>query len=51
MFNTKSFFNTLCQAQRQDSVTGGAEINFGWHEKFILCEFDGAREHEKFIPV
>ena len=35
------------QARRQDSVTGGAEINFGGHEKFILCEFErgtGARE-------
>ena len=28
-------------------MTGGAEINFGGHEKFILCEFErgtGARE-------
>ena len=30
------------QARRQDSVTGGgeAEINFGGHEKLILCEFE-----------
>ena len=35
------------QARHQDSVTGGAEINFGRHEKFILCELErgtGARE-------
>ena len=37
------------QARRQNSVIGkgGAEINFGGHEKFILCEFErgtGARE-------
>ena len=35
------------QARRQDSVTGGAEINFEGHMKFILCEFErgtGARE-------
>ena len=37
------------QARRQDSVTGGAEINFGGHEKFTLCEFErgtGARERD-----
>ena len=41
------FFVCLLQARRQDSVTGGTEINFGGHEKFILCEFErgtGARE-------
>ena len=30
-------------------MTGGAEINFGGHEKFILCEFErgmGARERD-----
>ena len=35
------------QVWRQDCVTGGAEINFGGLEKFILCEFErgtGARE-------
>ena len=35
------------KARRQDSVTGGAETNFGGHEQFILCEFErgtGARE-------
>ena len=36
----------LTQARRQDSVNGGAKINFGGYEKFILCEFErgtGAR--------
>ena len=32
------------QARRQDSVTGGAEINFGGHEKFIYVNSRGARE-------
>ena len=35
------------QARRQNSVTGGAELNFGGHEQFIWCEFErgtGARE-------
>ena len=39
--------STFGQARRQDSVAGGAEINFGGHENFILCEFErgtGARE-------
>ena len=34
-------------AQRQDSVTGGAEINFGGAREVYLCEFErgaGARE-------
>ena len=38
---------SLTQARRQDSVTGGAKVNFGGHEQFILCEFEkgtGARE-------
>ena len=40
------------QARRQDSVTGGAEINFGGaREVFIYVNSRGAREHEKFIPV
>ena len=35
------------QARRQDSVTGGAEINFGGAREVDLCEFErgtGARE-------
>ena len=35
------------QARRQDSVTGGAEINFGGAREVYLCEFErgtGARE-------
>ena len=41
------------QARRQDSVTGGggAEINFGGHEKFIYVNSRGARGRKKFIPV
>ena len=38
---------TLSQARRQDSVTGGAEINFGGAREVYLCEFErgtGARE-------
>ena len=34
-------------ARRQDSVTGGAEINFGGAREVYLCEFErgaGARE-------
>ena len=38
----------LYQARRQDSVTGGAEINFGGYEKFICVNSRGARGHEKF---
>ena len=37
----------LRQAQRQDSVTGGAEINFGGAREVYLFEFErgtGARE-------
>ena len=38
------------QARRQDSVTGGgAEINFGGHEKFIYVNSREAQRHEKFI--
>ena len=29
------------QARRQDSVTGGAEINFGGARAVYLCEFEG----------
>ena len=37
------------QARRQDSVTGGgAEINFGGHEKFIYVNSRGARGHNLF---
>ena len=32
------------QARRQDSVTGGAETNFGGHEKFNYVNWRGARE-------
>ena len=32
------------QARRQDSVTGGVEINFGGHKKFIYVNSRGARE-------
>ena len=32
------------QARRQDSVTGGAEINFGGHEQFIYVNSREARE-------
>ena len=39
------------QARRQDSVTEGAEINLGGHEKFIYANSTGTRGHEKFIPV
>ena len=39
------------QVWRQDSVTGGAELNFGGHEKFIYVNLRGAQGHEKFIPV
>ena len=28
------------QARRQDSVTGGAEINFGGAREVYLCEFE-----------
>ena len=28
------------QARRQDSVTGGAEINFGGAREVCLCEFE-----------
>ena len=28
------------QAQRQNSVTGGAEINFGGAREVYLCEFE-----------
>ena len=42
------------QAWRQDSMTGGAEINF-WgareHEKFIYVNSKRARGHENFIGV
>ena len=31
----------LKQARRQDSVTGGAEINFSGAREVYLCEFDG----------
>ena len=36
----------IAQARRQDSVTGGAEINFGGAREVYLCEFErgtGAR--------
>ena len=39
------------QVWRQDSVTGGAELNFGGHEKFIYVNLRGAQGHEKFITV
>ena len=39
------------QARRYDSVTGGAEINLGGHEKFIYVNSRAARGHEKFILV
>ena len=38
------------QAQRQDRVTGGVEINFGGHEKFILCEFERGTEAREIYP-
>ena len=39
-------------ARRQDSVTGGAEINFGGaREVYSYVNLRGARGHEKFIPV
>ena len=43
--------HNLGQARRQDSVTGGAEMNFGRHEKFICVNSRGAQGHEKFISV
>ena len=39
------------QPRRQDSVTGGAEINFGGAREVYLCEFERGTGHEKFIPV
>ena len=41
----------LAQARPQDSVTEGADINLGGHEKFIYVNSRGARGHMKFIPV
>ena len=36
------------QARRQDSVTGGAKINFGGAREVYLCEFEkGARNLSK----
>ena len=37
-------YHRSIQARRQDSVTGGAEINFGRARAVYLCEFEGARE-------
>ena len=42
--------DVLQQARRQDSVTGGAEINFGGHEKFILCEFERGTGAQEIYP-
>ena len=40
-FNHKSpFISRGLQAQRQDSVTGGAEINFRRAREVYLCEFE-----------
>ena len=39
---------TYLQARRQNSVTGGAEINFGGAREVYFCEFErgtGAREN------
>ena len=39
--------NTAFQARHQDSVTGGADINFEGEREVYLCEFErgtGARE-------
>ena len=41
----------LIQARRQGSVTRGAEINLGGHEKFIYVNSRGARGNKKFISV
>ena len=44
--NLHLYFHSI-QAQRQDSVIGGAEINFGEAQEVYLCEFErdtGARE-------
>ena len=41
----------LVQARRQDSVTGGAEINFGGTSSLVCVNSRGARGHQKFIPV
>ena len=40
------------EARRQDSVTGGAEINLGGGTRSLFyVNSRGARGHEKFIPV
>ena len=44
--NLHLYFHSI-QARRQDSVIGGAEINFGEAQEVYLCEFErntGARE-------
>ena len=35
------------QARRQDSVTGGAEINFGGAREVYLCEFESVDQTKK----
>ena len=45
------FTKNLKQARRQDSVTGGAEINFGGQKKFIYMNSRVAWGHKKFIRV
>ena len=49
--NSSTFALDMLQARHQDSVTEGAEINFGGHEKFIYVNSRGALGNDKFIPV
>ena len=41
---------TLNQARRQNSVTGGAEINFGVAREVYLCEFERGTGARKIHP-
>ena len=47
---TKHLQLTGMQARRQHSVTGGAGINFGGHEKFIYVNSRGARGAREIYP-
>ena len=38
------------QARRQDSVTGGAEINFGGAREVYLCEFERGTGAQEIYP-
>ena len=44
------FLSKFKQAQRQDSVTGGAEIKFGGAQEVYLCEFERGTVAREIYP-